>query len=298
MPFFRAILTFLMNYLHYQHLPLFLQPQKSGDSFSQCIHEFEILPSGSILRADFIYTGSFLHAAQHFLQRGQLQTFRCVLANPPFSLKNWGAEQFSSDIYGRNAWGTPTNSNGDFAWLQHMVASMDKNNWRLAVVLPQGVLFRGGKEGGIRKQLIESDKLEYVITLLGGVFYSSGVSVCILILSNNKPESHKGKVCFVDASNIYTPQRAQNIMTEDNIMEVYSLCANYADVTEKARVATINDIRDKNYTLSVSSYIAKAARESISPREVREQFSAALSQALSAEENLKTLLAERGYLHE
>jgi type I restriction enzyme M protein len=84
----------------------------------------------------------------NFLHNGKLQQFDCVIANPPFSLKGCGAEQLSSDAYGRNIWGCPTDSNADFAWLQHMVVSMGAKTGRLAVVLPQDVLFRGGKEGG------------------------------------------------------------------------------------------------------------------------------------------------------
>lgn len=87
-----------------------------------------------------------------------------------------------------------------------MVASMNKENGRCAVVLPQGVLFRStGKEGEIRKALIESDKLECVITLVGGVFYSTGVSACILLLNNNKEHTHKGRICLINAESIYTP---------------------------------------------------------------------------------------------
>jgi len=233
-----------------------------------------------------------------FMDRGALRTFDCVIANPPFSLKNWGAEQFSSDPYGRNMWGSPTNSNADFAWLQHMVTSMDKRNGRLAVVLPQGVLFRGGREGEIRKQLIESDKLEYVIALSSGVFYSTGVSACILVLNNNKAAPRKGHVCLVDASGIYTAQRAQNIMTDQNVEEVYKLCSDYCDVMEKAKVVTIEDIRNRDYTLSVSGYIEKAARETISPAETKAQFLAALDEVHAAEERLKALLIEEGYIHE
>jgi type I restriction enzyme M protein len=230
-----------------------------------------------------------------FLERGELQTFDCVISNPPFSLKSWGAEQFSSDIYGRNLWGSPTDSNADFAWLQHMVKSMDRENGCLAVVLPQGVLFRGNKDGEIRRKLIESDKLEYVIALVGGIFYSAGVSACILVLNNNKAAAHRGRICLVDASGIYTAQRAQNIMTDENIQEVYNLCVNYEDVLEKAKVVTLEEIKEKDYTLSVSSYIEKAARETISPEEVRKQFFAALDEAFAAEEKLKKLLAEGGF---
>lgn len=233
-----------------------------------------------------------------FLHRGELQTFDCVIANPPFSLKKWGADQFASDVYGRNLWGSPTDSSADFAWLQHMVKSMDKNNGRCAVVLPQGVLFHGGKEGEIRKQLIESDKLECVITLVSGLFYSTGVSACILIFNNNKQADHKGKVCLIDASNIYTAQRAQNIMTEGNVEEVFNLFENYEDVIEKSKIVTIEDIRTKDYTLSVNSYIEKATQETISPKEVKRNFLLALDEAIAAEENFKRLLVEGGYINE
>jgi type I restriction enzyme M protein len=231
----------------------------------------------------------------NFLYRGALKTFDCVIANPPFSLKAWGADQFSSDVYGRNLWGSPTNSNADFAWLQHMVRSMDAKNGRLAVVLPQGVLFRGGKEGEIRKKMIESDKLEYVITLTSGVFYSTGVSACVLVLNNNKRPAHVGRVCLVDASQIYTAQRAQNIMTEENIAEVYKLCDHYQDVTEQAKIVTLDDLRAKDHTLSVSIYIEKAAKETVSPEAIRADFADALASMKTAETRLTELLTKGGY---
>ncbi|MDR2692931.1 MAG: type I restriction-modification system subunit M [Chitinispirillales bacterium] len=231
----------------------------------------------------------------NFLRGGQLMTFDCVIANPPFSLEAWGEKQFSGDVYGRNIWGTPPDGNADFAWLQHMVKSMDAKNGRLAVVLPQGVLFRGGKEGEIRKKMIESDKLEYVITLVGGVFYSSGVSACVLVLNNNKPAARAGKVCLVDASKIYTAQRAQNTMTEENISDVYKLCAGYKDAADRVKVVTIEDLRAKNHTLSVSAYIQKAAKEAVSPAAVRADFAAALETAAAAETRLSELLSKGGY---
>lgn len=210
---------------------------------------------------DFRVTQGDTLRSPNYLWRGSLQTFDCVVANPPFSLKNWGAEQFGSDIYGRNLWGCPTDSNGDFAWLQHMVKSMNPKIGRCAVVLPQGVLFRGGKEGEIRKQLVESDKLECVITLTGGVFYSTGVSACILFLNNNKNANHRGKVCLIDASSIYTPQRAQNVMTEEDIQRVYSLYSTYEDVIERVKIATVADIREKDYALAINNYIEKKSRK-------------------------------------
>lgn len=247
---------------------------------------------------DFKVTQGDTLRSPNYLDGGKLKTFSCVIANPPFSLKNWGAEQFASDIYGRNIWGCPTDSNGDFAWLQHMVKSMDEKTGRCAVVLPQGVLFRGGKEGEIRKKLVESDKLECIITLVGGVFYSTGVSACILLLNNNKAHNHKGRICLIDASSIYTPQRAQNIMSEEDIQTVYKLYMNYEDVIERCKVVTLEDIRSKDYTLAINNYIEKKAQETVPPEEVRRQYFAALDEVFEAEAEMRRLLVEGGYVNE
>lgn len=233
----------------------------------------------------------------HFLYRGELQTFDCVIANPPFSLKSWGAEAFSSDVYGRNLWGSPSDSNADFAWLMHMVKSMDPKNGRCAVVLPQGVLFRGGKEGEMRKQLILSDKLDCVITLVGNLFYGAGVSACILLLKNNKEASHRGKVCLIDATSIYTPRRAKNVMTAKDVEQAFSPYAAYEDVPERAKVVSLAQLEAKSYSLQVNSYIEKLARETINPTEVKREYFASVDAVLAAEEKLSKLLAEGGYLH-
>lgn len=234
----------------------------------------------------------------HFLDSGSLMAFDCVVANPPFSLKNWGSEQFASDTYGRNIWGCPSDSNGDFAWLQHMVKSMNPKTGRCAVVLPQGVLFRGGKEGLIRKELIESDKLEAVITMASGVFYSTGVSACVLFLNNNKKSDHRGRVCLIDGSGIYTPQRAQNIMTEENIQTIYDFYMAYEDVVEKVKIATIPEIREKDYSLAINNYVEKTEQETVPPEEVRRQYFAAYENMLAAEARMMKLLLEGGYVSE
>ncbi|GKU31483.1 N-6 DNA methylase [Clostridium folliculivorans] len=247
---------------------------------------------------DFKVTQGDTLKSPNYLERGQLKTFDCVIANPPFSLKNWGATAFSSDVYGRNIWGSPTDSSADFGWLQHMVKSMDKKNGRCAVILPQGVLFHGGKEGDMRKLLVLSDKLEAVITLVSGIFYSTSVSACALILNNNKPESHRGKVCLIDASNIYTAQRAQNIMTDDDVEDVYKLWKNYDDIIEQSKVVSIDDIKKHDYSLSVNTYIEKKEQETVPPEIVRKEFFEALGAVKEAEARLMSLLTEGGYIDE
>lgn len=253
----------------------------------------------------------FLHGAQDFtigqadtlrsplfIENNQLKTFDCVIANPPFSLESWGAEAFASDRYGRNIWGCPSDSNGDFAWLQHMIKSMDSNKGRCAVVLPQGVLFRNtGKEGEIRKSLIESDKLECVITLVGGIFYSTGVSACILLLNNKKSHTHKGRICLINAESIYTPMRAQNVMTEENIQEVFKLYQNYSNVMEKAKVVTIDDVRKKDYSLSVSNYIEKKPEEEIDAEQIKQEYFSAVREVKANENKMKKLLLDGGFIN-
>lgn len=233
-----------------------------------------------------------------FLERGKLKTFDCVLANPPFGMEKWGAAQFESDQYGRNLWGYPTDSNADFAWLQHMVKSMDPKNGRCAVVLPQGVLFHSGKEGEMRKQLVLSDKLEAVITLASSVFYSTGVSACILYLNNKKKHTHKGRICLIDGSEIYTPKRAQNELSLDNIQTLYDLYSNYTDVIERCRVVTLKDVEDGGFDLSVKRYIERKKQETIPPAVVRQNYFAALEAVHAAETKMRKLLIEGGYVHE
>lgn len=233
-----------------------------------------------------------------FTEGNNLKTFDCVLANPPFSLKHWGAAAFEHDKYGRNIWGSPSNSNADFAWLQHMVASMDKKHGRVAVVLPQGVLFRTGKDGKMRKKLVDSDLLEAVITLKGGIFYGAGVSACILFLKREKSKNHIGRVCMIDASEIYTPQRAQNYMSEDDIAEVYKLYTDYQDVIERCKIVTLKDIKDKGYTLSTNVYIEKKPVPITPPSVVRDRYYASYKRAMEYEKRLRELLKEGGYIDE
>lgn len=245
---------------------------------------------------DFQVTQGDTLRSPNYLESGKLKTFDCVIANPPFSLKNWGAEQFASDNFGRNMWGSLSDSNGDCAWLQHMIKSMDEEKGRCAVVLPQGVLFRSGQDGEVRKRLILSDKLECVITLAGGIFYSTGVSACILLLNNSKKTDHKGKICLIDASKMYTPQRAQNLLGDENVKEIYSFYKAYENVTEKSKIVTIKEIKDKGYTLAVNNYIEKKKEEMIAPSEIRKQYYEALEEVCRAEERMSRLLENGGYV--
>ena len=231
-----------------------------------------------------------------FFKGGQIKTFDNVIANPPFGLSGWGAEAFESDQYGRNIWGCPTDSNADFAWIQHMVASMDPIHGKCVVIMPQGVLFHGGKEGEIRKKLIQSDKVEAVITFVGGLFFGAGVSACVLCLNNDKPAAHRGKVLLVDGSTIYTAKRAQNIMTDDDVEQAFKLYQDYTDVVGYSKVVTLDELEKNAYTLAVNAYIEKPPAPPIDPVKVKQEYFAALDNVKECEERLYQLLKEGGYL--
>ncbi len=233
-----------------------------------------------------------------FLEKRKLKTFTCVLANPPFGKDRWGAAQFESDPFGRNFWGSPSDSSADFGWLQHMVKSMDPENGRCAVVLPQGVLFHSGKEGQMREKLIRSDKLEAVITLASGVFYSTGVSACILFLNNKKQHKHKGQICLIDGSEVFTAMRAQNILSPENVDELYGYYQSYRDVIERCKIITIADAEKGDFELMPKKYIEHKKQEITPPHIVRRNYIAALEAVKAAENKVNKLLIEGGYVHE
>ena len=232
-----------------------------------------------------------------FLEKGKLKKFDCVLANPPFGLEQWGASQFENDQYGRNIWGCPSDTCADYAWVQHMVKSMNPKTGRCAVVLPQGVLFHSGKEAQIREQLIKSDKIEAVITLASGVFFNTNVSACIMFLNNKKDHNHVGRICLIDGSTIFTPRRAQNYISETDAKRLYGLYCAYQDTIDFCRVITIADAEQRGYDLSVKKYIEKSKYEPVSPQLVREKYFDALDRVRASEIEMKKLLIEGGFIN-
>ena len=245
----------------------------------------------------------FLHGASDFnimqgdtlrspkiLQGGEVARFTCVIANPPFSLEKWGSAEWSSDKYGRNVWGTPSDSCGDYAWIQHMVKSMAPGEGRMAVVMPQGVLFRGNEEGRIREKLVKSDLVEAVVTLGDKLFYGTGLSPCFLILRRMKPAAHSARILMVDATKILTVKRAQNVLTDEDVQRIYDLYTGYADVEDYARVVTLDEVAAKDYDLSPNKYVTYH-KEAVRPyAEVLAEFRAAYEEVLMREAEFRTLI--------
>ena len=179
-----------------------------------------------------------------------------------------------------------------------MVKSMKPESGRCAVVLLQGVLTRGNKEYLIRKNMILSDKLECVISLVNNLFYGAIVPACILVFRANKPESRKNKVCIIDASNIYTAQRAQNVLEDADVDEIYSLYDGFVDVPEKAAIVSLEDIVSCDYSLAVNRYVEKADIPAKPFSEAVADFKTAISNMQEIEAELESMLREGGYIND
>lgn len=224
-----------------------------------------------------------------------LARFNCVIANPPFSLKNWGREAWSSDRWGRSSLGgVPPKGYADWAWVQHMVASASPDNGRVAVVLPQGALFRGGAERGIRKHMLEEDLIEAVIGLAPNLFYGTGLAACVLILRRKKALNRRGKVLFVNAEQLFRRGRNQNTLDPEHGDSILAAYQAFTDQDELATVTDLDDIRGNDYNLNLPLYVA-------AQKEGEDTFERALHELEAAHEHsrqtraaLETELAKWG----
>lgn len=257
----------------------------------------------NVVNAAIAKMNLFLHGASDFnvmqgdtlrspkiLQGSEIAKFDCVIANPPFSLEKWGATEWSSDKFGRNIWGTPSDSCGDYAWIQHMVKSMTPGNSRMAVVMPQGILFRGNEDGRIREKMIKSDLIEAIVTLGDKLFYGTGLSPCFLILRRMKPAERSARILMIDATKILTQKRAQNILSPEDVDHIYQLYLDYKDVEDYSKVVTLKEIEDKEFNLSPNRYI-NYHREAVRPyEEVKREFLEAIEAVKLAEQEFTRLI--------
>jgi type I restriction enzyme M protein len=225
-----------------------------------------------------------------FFESDGLKTFDCVIANPPFSLKEWGTENWANDPFGRNIAGVPPKGNGDMAWIQHMVKSMNSNG-RMAVVLPHGALFRKAAEGKIRKALLEQDMLEAVIGLGPNIFYGTQLAVCVMVFKENKDVVKKGKVLFIDASDQIRVGRAQNFLEPEHVQQIYDWFQNYNDVENYVKVATHYDLKENDFNLNIPLYVEKIIEDNLpTVEEATSELKTAWQASLDAEKKFKSTL--------
>ena len=209
----------------------------------------------------------FLHGIEDFrIERGdtlaepklvegdRLQRFDVVLANPPYSIKQWNREAFAADPWGRNVFGVPPQGRADYAFQQHILQSLKANSGRCAVLWPHGVLFRQEEEE-IRRKLIEADFIECVLGLGPNLFYNSPMEACVVICRTQKPKARRGKILFINAVNEVTRERAQSFLTDEHLERVVRAYQEFKDEPGFTHVATLEEIRSKDGNLSIPLYV-------------------------------------------
>src|SRR5207244_8867 len=158
----------------------------------------------------------------------------------------------------------PPGKSGDYAWVQHMIASMKPATGRMAVVLPHGALFRMAAEGKIRRKVLETDRLDAVIGLGPNLFYGTGLAACILVFRMRKPEGRKRQVLFIDASRLFRKGRNQNELLPAHADRIFRLYADHADVPGEARVVALDHVlTEHDGNLNISLYVEPVQTEKV-----------------------------------
>jgi len=185
------------------------------------------------------------------IEKDNLMKFDIVVANPPFSLDKWGAENAGADKFRRFHRGIPPKSKGDYAFITHMIETMNENGC-VAVIAPHGVLFRGGSEGIIRQKLIEENLLDSVIGLPPNLFYGVGIPVAVLIFKKNRKIRD---ILFIDASREFEKVKTQNKLRPEDIEKIVKTYKEYKTIDKYSYRASIDEIKENEFNLNIPRYV-------------------------------------------
>ncbi len=248
------------------------------------------LDSADIRRGDTLANPQFLS------QQGSLQTFDIVVANPPYSIKDWESEIFKTNKYGRlESYDMPPEKNADYAFVLHIIKSMNVNG-RAGIVLPHGVLTRGNAEARIREQILKNDLVEAVIALPSKLFYGTGIPAIILILNKNKSENKKNKVLIIDAEKDFLEGKNQNTLRPQDISKIVKTYDSYSDIEKYARVVSLNDIEIKGFNLNIREYVdSSEENEVIDVKKVRSEIISLKKELVEADKLVEKYLDELNY---
>lgn len=203
-------------------------------------------------------------ANPRFADGDELMKFNCIVANPPFSLKKWsngfpGAASDKSfkmtselDPYGRFNWGVPPKSKGDYAFILHMIKSLNESTGRMATIMPHGVLFRGSSEAKIRKKIIEENLLDAVIGLPANLFYGTSIPACILVLKKNRKNKD---VLFIEASREFEKDKNQNKLRREDIEKIISTYKERKEIDKYSYIADFEEIKENDFNLNIPRYV-------------------------------------------
>lgn len=193
------------------------------------------------------------------VENDRLMKFDVVVANPPFSLDKWGAEEAESDRYNRFWRGVPPKSKGDWAFISHMVEAALEKEGRVSVVVPHGVLFRGAAEGRIRRKIIEENLLDAVVGLPGNLFTTTSIPVAILVFDRSREKGGANQkrrdVIFVDASRDYLPGKNQNSLSDEHIKKIVATITARAEIEKYAHLAEFEEIKENDFNLNIPRYV-------------------------------------------
>lgn len=229
------------------------------------------------------------------VENDKLMKFDTVVANPPFSLAKWGAENAENDQYNRFWRGVPPKEKGDFAFVSHMIETAKPKTGRVAVIVPHGVLFRGGAEGKIREAMLKENIIDAVIGLPAGLFTTTGIPVAILIIDRSREiggvNEKRKDVLFIEASKEFKSAKAQNILTDENIEKIYSTYADRKEIEKFSRKVKPEEIVENDFNLNITRYVDTFVEEA--PVDIK----ANLKALAELEPELKKLETEMsGYL--
>lgn len=203
---------------------------------------------------DFVIVNGDTLLYPAFVENEKLKKFDMVLANPPYSIKEWNREAFASDKYGRNFLGVPNQNRADFAFIQHILKSMDNSSGRCAILLPHGILNRR-EERLMRKHLVELDLIECVIGVGKNLFYNSPMEACILICRSRKESRRKNKVLFIDARKFVTRTNTNSYLTSEHIKTISAIYGDFSITDKISYIADGKEIERNNYSLSITKYV-------------------------------------------
>lgn len=201
----------------------------------------------SIVREDTLANPAFVDGSR-------LRKFDVVLANPPYSISEWNRTSFENDKWGRNKYGTPPQGRADYAFIQHIVCSMNEQNGRCAILLPHGILFRK-EETNVRTNLVLSDKIEAIIGLGPNLFYNAPMEACIIICNNDKRVDLNNKIIFVNAKNEVTRKNAESYLEKHHIDKILNAYHSNDDIETFKRVVDLDEIKKNGFDLSIQKYV-------------------------------------------
>lgn len=228
------------------------------------IHDF------SIVNADTL-------EAPAFIENGRVRQFDVVLANPPYSISTWNREKFAHDKYGRCFLGVPPQGRADYAFIQHILSSLNNTTGRCAILLPHGILARD-EEKNIREKLVSTDLIECIIGIGRNLFFNSPMEACILICSKCKPQHRANKIVFIDAKDKVIRKNGESYLNEENIRDIVNAYNSIVSIDGFSEIVDIEKVKQSGNMLSISMYVKKINANQ------KSNFDACLGEFLSASE--------------